>query len=133
MSKTLSQEITTTEEGRRLLNQESAILEVTELICEHLEEENVSRRELADRLGKTKGYITQLLDGRANMTIRTIADVFTALGAVIHFHTDRDTKRASMDAITWDFMKNVGKDALPGEVEQLASGFSDMPHILTAT
>jgi transcriptional regulator with XRE-family HTH domain len=93
MPKTLSQEIASTEEGRRLLQQESAIMEVTELICEIMEEENVSRSELSDRLGKTKGYITQLLDGRANMTIRTIADVFGALGGTLHFCADRENKQ----------------------------------------
>ena len=85
--RTLSQEIASTEEGRRLLQQESAIMEVTELICEIMEQKNVSRSELADRLGRTKGYITQLLDGRANMTIRTLADVFGALGEEFHFCT----------------------------------------------
>jgi transcriptional regulator with XRE-family HTH domain len=45
-----------------------------------MDEAGVTRSELAARLGKTKGYITQLLDGSANMTIRTIADVFLVLG-----------------------------------------------------
>ena len=56
------------------------ILEVTELICQVMEEKGISRTELAKRLGKSKGYISQLLDGEANMTVRTISDVFTALG-----------------------------------------------------
>ena len=45
----------------------------------------MSRSELAKRLDRTKGYITQLLDGRANMTVRTISDVFTALDRAVHF------------------------------------------------
>jgi hypothetical protein len=83
--KTFVDEVVSTEEGKRVFNQECAILDVTELICRTMEETDVGRAELAHRLGKTKGYVTQLLDGRANMTIRTIADVFTALGRTIHF------------------------------------------------
>ena len=50
-----------------------------------MDEQDVNRSELARRIGKTKGYITQLLDGRANMTVRTISDVFTALDRAVHF------------------------------------------------
>lgn len=32
------------------------------------------------QLGKSKGWVTQLLDGEANKTIRTIADAFAVLG-----------------------------------------------------
>ena len=83
MRKTLTQEIAATEKGKRLLHQERAILAVTELICAIMDENGVSKTELAARLGKSKGYISQILDGTANMTIRTIADVFTVLGKTL--------------------------------------------------
>lgn len=72
--------IVNSEEGRRIWNQEKAILDTTELICQVMSEKGVSRSELARRLGRSKGYITKLLDGSANMTIRTLSDVFSALG-----------------------------------------------------
>lgn len=80
MSKSPKKALTETQEDLRLYQQEQAILEVTEQICQLMEEHKVSRVELARRLGKTKGMVSQLLDGAANMTIRTIADVFTVLG-----------------------------------------------------
>jgi hypothetical protein len=80
----LSNRITRSEEGMKVWQQERAIFEVTELICELMETENVTRTELANRLNKTKGYVSQLLDGQTNMTIRTISDVFTALGSALH-------------------------------------------------
>jgi transcriptional regulator with XRE-family HTH domain len=80
----LSNRITRSEEGMRVWQQERAIFEVTELICELMDSENVTRTELANRLNKTKGYISQLLDGQTNMTVRTISDVFTALGRALH-------------------------------------------------
>jgi len=88
--KTLYGRLTATEEGRRLLKQEQAILEITEFICRQMEKKGVVRSELARRLGKTKGYITQLLDGRTNMTVRTIADVCHALDCGFHVSPEGD-------------------------------------------
>lgn len=85
MSETLTERLTKTKEGMRLYQQERAILDVTELICQVMEDQAVNRSELATRIGKTKGYVTQLLDGRTNMTVRTMSDVFVALERAIHF------------------------------------------------
>lgn len=67
-------------EFRKLVAQEELILEVTEVICGLLEREEVSRKELADRLGKTKGFVSQLLNGGRNLTLRTVADILYVLG-----------------------------------------------------
>ena len=63
-----------------LLNQEAAILDTTELICALMKEADISRSDLAARMGTTKSNITQILDGSRNMTIRTVSDVMTHLG-----------------------------------------------------
>ena len=68
----------------RFFQQEMFILEVTELICELMAQKNIKKSELAQRLGRTKGYITQLLDGRANMTLRTISDIFWAMDSTVN-------------------------------------------------
>ena len=70
---------TTDPENMRLFQQERVILETTELICQLLEEKGIRKADLAQRLGKSKAYVTQLLDGRTNMTLRTISDVMWAL------------------------------------------------------
>lgn len=62
-----------------VLEQEHLLLDVTELIVELMNERGVSRSELADRLGKTKGHVTQLLSGSRNLTLRTLSDIFVAL------------------------------------------------------
>lgn len=67
-------------EFRKLLAQEELILEVTEVLCGLLEQEKVSRKELAVRLGKTKGFVSQLLNGGRNLTLRTVADIVHVLG-----------------------------------------------------
>ena len=81
----LIDELTETEEGRRLYQQEELLQEITDLICEVMEIEEISRAELARRLHTTQGQITMLLDGRRNINLRLLSDIFNALGYVLHF------------------------------------------------
>jgi transcriptional regulator with XRE-family HTH domain len=67
-------------EHDQLLDQERLILYVTETVVGLLTETKMTRQELADRLGKSKGYVSQLLGGERNMTLRTLADLGHALG-----------------------------------------------------
>lgn len=84
MSQTLTDQLTSTPEGMALFQQERLILEVTELICGLMDEQRVSRAELARRLKTSRAHVTQILDGGANMTLRTVADALTALGCSLH-------------------------------------------------
>jgi transcriptional regulator with XRE-family HTH domain len=67
-------------EFARLMAQGDLIMEVTETLCELLEKEKISRKELAERLGKSKGFVSQLLNGGRNLTLRTVADILHVLG-----------------------------------------------------
>lgn len=82
--KTLSQRIASTAEGKKAWHQERTIFEVTERLCELLNERKMSRSQFAKRMGTTKGYVSQLLDGECNMTLRTLSDVFLALDRAVH-------------------------------------------------
>jgi transcriptional regulator with XRE-family HTH domain len=64
----------------QLLRQEELLLDVTEKLSEALIESGLNRSQLAERLGKTKALVTQLLGGGRNLTLRTVADVAGALG-----------------------------------------------------
>jgi len=75
---------------RRLLRQEQLIVEVGEALAELLERDNVTRSELGHRLGKTKGFVSQILAGDKNLTLRTISDVCDALGYRAHLAIGRD-------------------------------------------
>jgi transcriptional regulator with XRE-family HTH domain len=81
---TLTERLTSTPAGMKLWQQERCIFETTERLCELMELHKVSRSELAKRLGTSKGYVTQLLDGSTNMTLRTLSDVYLALGYEFH-------------------------------------------------
>lgn len=77
-------------ENRRLLRQEDLILEATEGLAGLMLRQGVSKAELARRLGRTRGYITQILAGSRNFTLRTLADVANALGCRVHLSFDLD-------------------------------------------
>jgi transcriptional regulator with XRE-family HTH domain len=73
-------DISSSPERMKDFQRERLALEITELICQIMEAEGVSRAELATRLGKSRAYVTKLLGGNTNMTIKTLSDVFHALG-----------------------------------------------------
>lgn len=66
-------------EYQRLVEQESLILEATEIISELIEESGGTRKDLAEKLERSKGFVTQVLSGERNMTLRTLADFAFAL------------------------------------------------------
>ena len=75
MQRTMVEEFTSTPEGMADFQRERVILDVAILIRRLLKEQGLTKAELASRLGKSKAFITQILNGRANMTLRTISDV----------------------------------------------------------
>ena len=76
-------------ENRRLLRQEELILKITVALSEALTEAGITKTELADRLGKTKAFVSQILAGGRNLTLRTIADVADALDGRIHVRYEK--------------------------------------------
>ena len=64
--------------------QEELIVQVTELISVAMERQGLTKADLAARLGKSRPFVTQVLSGDANMTLKTAADLFTALGLELH-------------------------------------------------
>lgn len=65
--------------SRRLLREEELILDVTEVLTECLHKRGITQTELATRLGKSKGFVSQVLAGGRNLTLRTVADIADAL------------------------------------------------------
>lgn len=65
---------------RRLLEQERLILWATERLAEMMHEKDLSKADLARALGTSRAYVTNLLSGRTNLTLRTLADVSAVMG-----------------------------------------------------
>ena len=62
-----------------LVRQEELILDVTERLTQALENAGVTQAELAKRLGKSPGFVSQVFGGGRNLTLRSISDIATAL------------------------------------------------------
>jgi transcriptional regulator with XRE-family HTH domain len=65
---------------RRIYEREALAFEASELISGLMEDQKVSKTELAALTGSSKSHITQLLSGSRNMTMHTLADLAFVLG-----------------------------------------------------
>ncbi|MEW6037046.1 MAG: helix-turn-helix transcriptional regulator [Pseudomonadota bacterium] len=72
----------------KLAAQEALITEVTEAIWKAMEEVGMNKAELAKNMEATKGYVSQILNGSRNMTLRTLADICFALGYMPSFRLE---------------------------------------------
>lgn len=54
-------------------------IEIAEQICLAMERQQVSRAELARRLGKSRAYISRVLQGSANFTLESLSRISSAL------------------------------------------------------
>jgi len=59
---------------------EVLLLEINELIVGRMEELGWRKVDLANRLGVSRPFVTKLLDGNANLTLKTLVKVTNALG-----------------------------------------------------
>lgn len=75
---TLQDELTSPE-FMKLFQRERLETELTEMICRIMKEQNVSRAELARRLGTSRSYVTKVLRDGSNMTLKSVSDIFFAL------------------------------------------------------
>ncbi len=78
-----------TAEGRRGLACAAARYRAVELIAETLQEEKVSQRELAQRLGKSESAVSQVLGGDRNLTLNTLAEYLDALDHRLELNATR--------------------------------------------
>jgi transcriptional regulator with XRE-family HTH domain len=62
------------------------IVEFTEDLCRLMKEKNVSRSDLAKRIGTSRAYVTKLLGGNANFTLATMVKLAFALDGAVHVH-----------------------------------------------
>jgi len=101
-------------EFRRLLAQEELILEVTEVLCGLLEAETISKKELADRLAKSKGFVSQLLNGGRNLTLRTVADILHVLGYKFALRPYKETRqKETSNVIEFKSKQSIKEEPIP--------------------
>lgn len=122
-------------QANRLLVQEQTIVELTIEVCRLMERQGVSKSELARRMGRTKGQISQMLSGGRNLTIRSLSDLLLALGRRLepktrdanepprrYFSLSADGDWHEGPATTW----GAGEEG--GEPPSLQEGSASPPH-----
>lgn len=72
--------------------QENFIIEVYEAIQEEMNRQEISRSELSEKIGKSKAFVSQVLGGSRNMTLRTLADFCRALNVYPEFKVSKYKK-----------------------------------------
>lgn len=103
--KTLFEEYMEDEEFARYMAQEELIMEVTEVFCALLEREKTSKATLAKKMGRTKGYISQLLKGGKNLTLRSISDLAFSLGQTVQFQIKQRDEKCNVSSFVTDFSR----------------------------
>jgi transcriptional regulator with XRE-family HTH domain len=83
-------------QGMREFQRERLFVDVTDRICQLMKEQGLSRVDLANRLGVTKGRVSRLLSGSTNMTLGTLSDVMAALGRAA-FVDDCDLSKSLLE------------------------------------
>ncbi len=77
-------------------------------VARRMNEQKVSRAELARRLGTTRANVTKLLRGDARLKLQTMAKVAMALNAAVHVHV------ADRYAVTrWIDVFSSGESVIP--------------------
>jgi transcriptional regulator with XRE-family HTH domain len=95
---TLLDEVLSDPEARRVYEEELLIGEATETIGALLRHIGLNQRELARRMGVTDGRVSQVLSGRENLTLRTLATMAWALGIRFGLTPDPMTDRRGTPA-----------------------------------
>jgi transcriptional regulator with XRE-family HTH domain len=81
--KTKFEELMQNPEFRKEFAVEGFIADTAQIIWDLMEQRNLKQADLARLLNKTPAFVSQLLNGKANMTVRTLAEVAYALGAKV--------------------------------------------------
>lgn len=91
-------------EFERLIAQEEIIMDVTEAFCKILEDKKMKRNSLAEMMGKTKGYVSQILNGGRNITLRTLSDIAYCLGYQVNISFKKRIKEKEKNSfiILWE-------------------------------
>lgn len=62
------------------------VSDFTEELCRRMESLRMSRKAFAESIGTTPAYVTQVLRGDENLTVKTIAKLARAVGSVVRIH-----------------------------------------------
>jgi len=73
------------EPERRRYAQNSLIVDAAIALSKALESANLTQKDLAVRLDKTEGYVSQVLSGGCNLTLKTLAEFAYVMDRMVDF------------------------------------------------
>ena len=76
----LVEELTRSPKLMQLFQRERLAIEITELLCQLMEEQDITNKDLAKRLGLSKKKVISFFQKDSKMTVEEISDLFFALG-----------------------------------------------------
>jgi Predicted transcription regulator containing HTH domain len=62
---------------------EAALAVAQAVICNAMDAAGMSRADLARKMGKKRPYITRILSGKHNLTVKTLAQALEATGHIL--------------------------------------------------
>jgi len=80
--------------------QTEALLNAANLISEAMEESRINQTELAELLGVSRGYVSRLLSGNENMSIKNVSRVLHVLGKK-YIQTTEDIPRQNSGKVVY--------------------------------
>ena len=102
-------------EFRKLFAIEGLAMEAAELLSSLMEEREISKASLARRMGRSRAWITQLLSGKTNMTVKTLAEIAYALDAELELRVaGRSASRQDQPA--HKYIVHTASEAVPAWV-----------------
>lgn len=112
---------------------EELIYNITEDLLVILEDSGVSKKELAERLGKSRSYVTQVLSGSRNMTLGSFSDICFALGFRPEIRLPvKDSREEKLDSVSFDKDVDWTNDVL-GEQSGHKTVSSSMSNVIYRT
>ncbi|WP_205955186.1 helix-turn-helix domain-containing protein [Pantoea stewartii] len=74
---------------------ERLIFNTTEDILLAMQDAGMTQSDLAKKMGKSKSFISQILDGRRNLTLKTLSDIAFALNLDVRLNLFKDGRDVS--------------------------------------
>jgi transcriptional regulator with XRE-family HTH domain len=101
-----------TDERRMEFAEEELIVDAAEEIWSAMDKAKVTKSELAERLGKSKAFVSQVLNGSRNMTLRSLADIAYCIGFRVQVSLQVRTAHEAWGQISGALVAPFGKPYL---------------------
>lgn len=96
---------------------EGAILEFTADIERLMDQQKITKTELAARLGTSQAYVTKVLRGTANFTMETMVKLSRAVGGTVHVHVAHQQAKVHwLDKIEGGKARQIREEAQTSDV-----------------